>query len=79
MVASARTTQKVLTEFNVDERPPIIYEPLYGEFAMKGTNGANGPAKSLTHGSVGHWLKYDPSAATQSVQEMQNLLNSPVE
>jgi hypothetical protein len=47
MVASARTTQKVLTEFNVDERPPIIYEQLYGDFAMKGTNGANGPRSRL--------------------------------
>jgi hypothetical protein len=63
----------------LESNKPIIYEPFHGDFAVKGTNGANGPRSRLLTDRVGHWLKYDPSAATQSVQEMQNLLNSPVE
>ena len=55
-----------------ESNKPIIYQPLHGDFTVKGTN--KRPAKSLTTDRVGRWLKYDPSATTQPVQEMQNFL-----
>jgi hypothetical protein len=55
-----------------ESNKPIIYQPLHGDFAVKGTNGANGPRSRLPTDRVGHWLNYHPSATTQPVQEMQN-------